>query len=286
MHMYADDTQLYMSFKPDELNLAVTHLNSDLDSISKASNNHALTLNASKTKVLLFGTNNLYQRFVKDVKLKLNNVELEVVSEAKNLGLWMDNSFRFRLHVSKCIQKAYSCMRLMYPHRTYLSTKMKTILCETLVLSQFSYCSSVYSFCLDSVYKHKIQKVQNSCLRFIFGIKKYDHVSHKLRELNWLNMQNRFILQSSTLFHSIIFNEKPSYLCDKIIFRSNVHSVNIRNKNALAAPSHKTAQFERSFTYNIYKIYNGIEESLKILRISTFKRHMRELLLKKQHQAN
>lgn len=285
MHMYADDTQLYLSFKPEELNLAVNILNSDLDSILKASNDHALTLNASKTKVLLFGTSNLYQKNSKNIKLKLDNVELEIVTEAKNLGLWMDNSFRYKLHVSKCIQKAYSCMRLMYPHRTYLSTRIKTILCETIVLSQFSYCSSVYNFCLDSLHKNKIQKVQNSCLRFIFGIKKYDHVSHKLREVQWLNMQNRFTLQASTLFHSIILNEKPGYLYDKIITRSNIHNVNVRNKNALAAPSHKTSQFERSFTYNIYKIYNGLDNSLKSLKVSAFKKHMRELLLKKQHQA-
>lgn len=177
-------------------------------------------------------------------------------------------------------------MRLLYPHRSYLSTKIKSILCETIILSQFSYCSSVYSFCLDAAYRSKIQKVQNSCLRFIFGIRKYHHVSHKLEELRWLNMQNRFILQSSTLFHSIIVNGKPSYLSDKIIIRSEVHNINVRNKNALTAPPHRTAQFERSFTFNVYKIYNNLEDSLKCLKLATFKTHVRESLFKNQNQAS
>ena len=78
------------------------------------------------------------------------------------------------------------------------------MMCESLVLSQFNYCSQVYGPCLDAVDAYRIQKVQNACLRYIFKIRKYDHITYKLKEVEWLNMRSRFKLQSLTLYHRVL----------------------------------------------------------------------------------
>lgn len=35
------------------------------------------------------------------------------------------------------------------------------------------------------------QQVQNSCVRFVFGLRKFDHISAKRKMLNWSTMEDR-----------------------------------------------------------------------------------------------
>lgn len=151
------------------------------------------------------------------------------------------------------------------------------------MLSNFNYFSQVFSPCIDSITLQKIQKVQNSCLRYIFGIRKYQHISHKLKDCNWLNMTNRFSLHLACLFNKVIKTKQPSYLYKKIIFRGNAHNVNIRNKNLIKAPKHRSSLFKRSFSYNIFKNYNNLPPHLQIeTKDSSFKRKLRKILLEAQ----
>jgi len=54
-HLYADDTQLFLSFHPSEFHSNITHLQSALQQISSWMTANLLTLNSSKTEFLLVG---------------------------------------------------------------------------------------------------------------------------------------------------------------------------------------------------------------------------------------
>lgn len=282
-HMYADDTQIYYSFPPSELDTALEKINSDLNTVADISAKHHLHLNPSKSVVMIFGTRAVLNRLDNPVDIYINNTKIPIVNSHRNLGLTMDNSFRYKTHIANCLKQAYLKLRLLYPHRSYLSQKIKTFLCETLVLSHFNYSSQVFSHCLDSDTLYKIQKVQNSCLRYIFGIGKFQHISHKLKQVQWLNMKNRFYLNTACMYNKIIKTHKPSYLFNKITFRANIHSVNIRNKNVITPPTHSTTQFERSFSFTISRIYNDIPPDVKSLpTLSQFKKKLKSTLLSQQ----
>ena len=156
------------------------------------------------------------------------------------------------------------------------------MLCDSLVLSHFSYCAPLYHSAIDSVDIKRIQRVQNSCLRFIYGIRKYDRVSYKLKEIGWLSMVNRRRLQCAIFYHKIVVTRKPPYLYNKITFRSDVHNLNTRFRGRLSPPPHRLALFRRSFTYQICHSYNDIPESLKTAAPSTFRNRMFALLLQSQ----
>lgn len=157
------------------------------------------------------------------------------------------------------------------------------MLCESLVLSHFSYCNVVYFPCIDKDTTMKIQRVQNSCIRYIFGIRKFQHISHKFHELGWLNMSNRFSLQAGCLIHNIIHSKTPPYLLNRIKFRTDVHNLNLRNVMCITPPIHKSSFFERSFTFTIYKIYNSIPKNITQLNCKAFKNNYFTLLYKKQY---
>jgi len=280
IHMYADDTQLYYSFHRDGIKEASQCINDDLNALSTLSHKHSLVLNPSKSAVVLFGKYDL--ALINNFNIAINNQTLPLKTVCKNLGLHIDSGLKFKEHVSQCIKKAYSNLKLIFHNRKYLNVQLKQNLCNCLVLSQFNHCDVVYGPCLSAFDSERIQRLQRSCLRLIHGVRKFEPISHKLRSTGWLNMYNRRLLHSLTLFHKIITNRAPPYLYNKIRFRTDVHNLNLRHRNTITIPSHRTTFFKRSFCYNVAKCYNMCTPVQKQLSVKAFKKQMRTFLFKRQ----
>lgn len=277
IHLYADDTQVYYSFFPDDWHLANKYINEDLSSLIAASEAHNLYINSKKSFVMLFGKHRrrLRQRLVVRVK----DAPLLFTDHAKILGVVLDTDLRFKKHINQCIQRAYISLKILFPHRNILSQSLKRQLSDSLVLSHFNYCDVVYNPCIDKLDAVRIQRVQKSCLRFIFGIRKYDPVSYKLKEVKWLDMGDRRNCHSLVLFHKIILTGCPPYLANKIEYRTDVHHLNLRYKGLISPPQHRTSFFRRSFTFNIYRLYNEVPIMYKSLMTSAFGTYMKRYLL-------
>ena len=273
-HYYADDTQVYLSFKKENVVDGCEAINSDLQSLQSISLKHSLYLNPKKCCIMIFGTKNHVDSIKNLISIKIDDSVLPIRDNVKNLGVVFDSSLRFNQHISQCIQKAYLRLKLLYSYRHELSTKLKIILCDSLVLSIFTHGDVVYGNCLTSIQKRKIQKVQNSCLRLIYGIRKRDKISHKLIDTKWLNMEGRRRLHEACFYHKILLCKSPSYLYNKIIFRSHVHSLNIRFRGRITPPMHRSSMFERSFTFNVAKLYNSLPDCLGTLTLPTFRHNV------------
>lgn len=271
IHMYADDIQLYYSFSKCDIDSAMSHINHDLNNLSDMSKAHNLYLNPGKSKILLFGSPANVEVAKQDIILSIDNIAIPIVDEAKNLGVVMDNTFRFRKHVSLCLQRGYGSLKMLYPHRSYLSRPVKVALCSSLVLSRLQHCCQLYSACLDGEYAYKVQKLQNSCLRYIYGVRKYEHISHFLKPTNWLNMNNRFKMYRLCFYHSVMTKKEPRYLYNKIRYRTDVHNINIRRKDAISIPRHNMEMYKRSFSYSICTEYNDVPSELKLLHMKSFR---------------
>lgn len=282
IHMYADDTQVYYSFPLKDVQLARQRLNYDLKRLADLSSQHALLLNPSKSVLLLFGKKQDRLTLKNNFEISINDTPVKMSESAKNLGVIIEPMLRFRQHILKNVQKAYNGLRLLFPHRRYLLTNVKKTLCDSLVLSQLIYCSPVYSPCLSQDDMNRVQRVQNSCIRFIYGIRKFQHVSHKFSELGWLKMRNRFNTITLCLYHKVLLFKTPPYLYNKISFRSDVHNINIRYKGLITTPIHKTSFFERSFGYSIASLYNDLPAEFKYLNLPKFKKEVKKYLFKQQ----
>lgn len=278
--MYADDTQIFYSFFPKDADRACELINQDLNTLYTFSQDHSLFLNPKKTVALLFGKNKDRLLNKESMQLIINNVPVSFSEESKVLGLWLDSELRFDKHISECIRKSIFKLKMLYSSRTMLDTSLKLMLCESLVLSTFNHCNVVYGPCLTAANCQRIQKIQNYCLRFAYGIRRRCSVRHKLKDAGWLSMKQRRTFHSAVLFHKIMQLKKPSYLHKKIIFRTDVHNLNVRFKGTITPPIHKTSLFERSFSYNVSALYNAIPTVLKSKSILSFKKAYKSVLLR------
>ena len=81
--------------------------------------------------------------------------------------------------------------------------------------------------------KLRIQRVQNSCIRYIFGIRKYDHISSYLKKQDTLKIEGRTQSHALTMMHKIVNKTAPSYLTDKVSYRLDIHGHDTRNRMLL-----------------------------------------------------
>lgn len=279
-HFYADDTQIYHSFEASEVITACRRINSDLAALGSISRDFCLSVNPIKSKVMIFGRVPSRRKIQHQISIEIDGEQLPMVDQCRNLGLEMDTNFKYEAHVTKIVRSAYANLRLLYAHRDYLDQASRRVLTESLVLSHFNYADVVYGPSLTQKQYLRLQRVQNSCVRFIYGLRKYDHVSEKYKELQWLRMRWRMIHHSCCLFQKIIATHTPPYLYDKITFRTDVHNINVRHKNSVTIPKHKTKIFQGSFTYFLARCDKIVPVDIKRLRFHGFKKILKTYLLK------
>ncbi|CAH2108077.1 unnamed protein product [Euphydryas editha] len=287
-HIYADDIQIYLSFKPHDINQSLSKINDDLDRIFSWSQSNALVLNATKTKYIVLGTRKQVQLVrMRDPAIFINGTRLECVSEVRNLGLILDEHMRFEKHVSETIRGCFYRLKVLYRIRNSIDEKTRIRLCETLVLSKFNYVDSVIGPRLLERTKKSIQRVQNACARYCFNIPRRDHVTPYINQASMLKMENRRRLHLATMLFGIVKYRMPAYLFDRLNWARDVNtSHSTRSQSyALSIPIHRTAAFRGSFKYAATKCWNNLPPPLRSIGTQmNFKRLYRHYLLMEQKQ--
>lgn len=275
IHMYADDTQLYYAYNKETSAIEEGKVNDDLSRLVEVSNKHNLKLNPSKSSAIFFGNST-------PLSITLNGDLINPVNKSRNLGIVFDNKLRFSEHITHILSRSFVKLRVLYSSRHIISSALKTTLCESLILSLTNYCDYLYGPCLSVKDAARLQKLQNSCLRLIFGIRKFERISHTLAQVGWLNMCNRRKLHMLAFYHKIIKTGMPPYLYNRIRYRTDVHNLNLRNKNLICLPRFRTCQYTRSFSYNVAKYYNALGQDYKSMSMFIFKKRLKRDLFLKQ----
>lgn len=281
-YAYADDIQLMYTFHPTNAQHASNCVNTDLNILTNYCKNNALQINALKTSAMLFCGKHIYEYLTSNIHIYINNEEIAFVEKVKSLGLILDKNFKFTDHVNMLIKKSYVSLRILYANKNIINYKIRKKLCECTILPMLNYCNLIYYSCLDVITRNRLQKIQNTCCRLIYGLRKYDHISAKIKELNWLKLNYTYKFHLLNFVHRILITSTPSYLRNKLIHRSQVHNLNIRQTGLLTMPHHKTAMFEKSFSYNAVKHYNWLDQRFKSYKVTTFRHKVKSFL--NQHQ--
>ena len=91
-HLYADNTQLYLSFKPSILNSkldCITRIENCIYEINVWMTQNLLKLNSNKTEFILFGTRHQLSK-VCDISIQIGSDTIKPANHVRNLGFVMD----------------------------------------------------------------------------------------------------------------------------------------------------------------------------------------------------
>lgn len=285
-HMYADDTQLYYNCKVSDVINEIDKINVDLKAVEQFSDKNCLKLNTAKSIYIILGShyNLLKLKHISLPPIVINNKLIERKTHVRNLGVTFDEVLSWTKHINLIVGKAYGKLKQVYRFKKFLSHESKIRICESYVLSHFNYCDVVYQNMSDFL-KQKIQKVQNSCFRFIFGLRKYDHISYCLKKTDTLNMEERRLLHGLTLMYKIEKKLAPTYLLERITKHLNNHNYNTRFRHNIVIERCSTTKRKNAFFSKFSKMYNELSKILnfKDIAILTFKKRIKKYLIENRN---
>ena len=142
-----------------------------------------------------------------------------------------------------------------------MSEELKLWLVKSLIIPYIDYCDTVFTNVSASL-QTRLDRIMNSCIRFVCCLRKFDHISVAKQNLDLLTGELRRKTHFATLVYKIFRSRQPKYLYDKLMFSD--HSYETRTKDNPAIPKHRTVCFESSFTYLAPKIWNELPESIRL----------------------
>ena len=283
-HFFADDIQLYTHCSVEPLPTALANLNEDLDRISTWARNRGVLLNPLKTQLIVVGTSNKLSKIPWDLlpQVTINGTVIERSKVVKDLGVSVDENLNWQKQVQETCKKVYGSLHSLNRMRNLLSVQAKRQLVQTFIFPIFDYCQ----VCLTDIRVEQLNKLNralNSCVRFIFNLKKRDHISRFYKELKWLKIENRRKLQLAVQTFKIVNNLSPEYLKNEFVLLSVHNSRESRSGNTLKIPAHKTDAFARSFAVSAARLWNSIPSGIRELRtVRAFREAYKELLFNNQ----
>jgi hypothetical protein len=143
---------------------------------------------------------------------------------------------------------------------------------QTLIISRLSYCDNVYGPAILQRDSNRLQLIQNSCIRFAYRIRKFDHISSKFEESGWLRLEKLRKSHIISLTHKILNCGQPFYLASRLVVLRG------RNKHSLLIPRSRSLMYNRSFSYAAAKSYNSIPTAFKHYSLYNFKKKLKAWL--------
>ena len=173
VHAYADDTQLYIAFKPNPEHAAdaVAAMQAYIVDIRRWMLMDHLMINDDKTEFLVIGTRQQLSKVNID-SLCVGNATVLSSSEVKNLGCWLDNQLKMDSHINKIRKAAFFHLFNIRRIRKFLSFDNTQVLVNALVTSRLDYCNSVL-YGLPATELQKLQRIQNAAVRLICNIGRF-----------------------------------------------------------------------------------------------------------------
>ena len=204
--VYVDDTKVFLSLHPRD--------------ITDASN-------ALKTKLLVIGVPQLLRNLPR-LSITILGKEIEPVSVARDLDVYIDQTLNYNEHISKlvssCVHKLVQINRIKH----LLDRKTLLLMINAFVFSKLFYCSTVWgNTSLPNI--KKLPLVQNFAGKIALGLKKIDHISQGLKSLGWLSIEDKLRLNTAVMVHKCLHHRVPIYLKDKFVYRSQVHNRQLRS---------------------------------------------------------
>ena len=142
-HVYADDTQIYVSLTTPDTCRSLNQLRDCLQDVSLWMKNSKLKLNADKTEFLIIGTSTQRAKLDGFFPTHIVSQSITPATSVLNLGVTFDENFNFKQHISKTCRCCFYHIRDLCRIRRFLSLSVAKTIATALVSSRLDYCNSL-----------------------------------------------------------------------------------------------------------------------------------------------
>jgi Reverse transcriptase (RNA-dependent DNA polymerase) len=221
-HFYADDLQIYLSGNKEDIADIIARVNEDLEAIFQWSTENGLLLNPGKTQAMVVSNGAVVGPLP---SLFLGGVPLEWRDEVNDLGLIIDSRLRFDGQVTKVCKKVYATLYRLRLLKFMTPKSVRLKLCKALLIPHFFYCDVIYSR-LGVADFRRLEVAFNSCTRYVFGLRRFDHLSVNRNAVLGIPLGLYFDYRVLLFFFRLIRSGCPNYLFSSLVRARSSRTLN------------------------------------------------------------
>ena len=148
-----------------------------------------LKLNGNKTEFIMFGTTHQLDK-ISHIEVRTENEVIAPVEFVRNMGFFMDCLLRNTYHVKKIVYNLYSKLWDLRSIRTHIDIETVKIIIQVITPLKLDCCNSLLAGTSQQQII-KLQQIQNMACQIIYNIRKFDHISDKMKDLHWHEINER-----------------------------------------------------------------------------------------------
>lgn len=220
-----------------------------------------LVLNASKTNVIQFRTN-------ERVQLNLNSKFSDLyVNHAKFLGINLDQHLRWDTHLQDLKLKLSKCIFGIRRIKNIVDQQTALLTYYGMVHSQISYCTLLWG---NSTHMAEIFRTQKKCIRAVFSLKQQESCKHYFTEFKIMTAYSIYIQQ----LLNFVKKHENTFVKSK-----DVHQHSTRQNSLIYNKCVHLTVSEKDVLYIGPKLYNMLPSNIRQLSFKKFKTTIKKKLL-------
>ena len=281
-HMYADDTQLYLSIEPTNLSDLIHSFEKCIHDVKNWMLHNRLKLNDEKTEIIVCNPKK-FPVLIDEITVGQDKVKFS--KSAKNLGVIFDDDLSMDTHVKSLCKGVYLEIRRLKHMSRFVDEQSLKTLAASFILSKFDYCNALFKK-LNCTQIQKLQKLQNFAARVICRKSIFEHVTPCLIYLHWLPIKYRVDFKIAMLVFKCLNGLAPSYLSELLeIYQPNR---NLRSCNKFLLQSKRTnfkTLGDKSFSSAAPVVWNALPFYLRSeTSLSAFKTKLKTFYFREAFQ--
>lgn len=203
----------------------------------------------------------------------VDGIQVRYERSINNLGIMMDSALSWRDHVGHISNRVYKILYQLRRDSHIFPTNIRIHLIKTLILPHFDYGCLVYND-LSGELNLKLERVLNACVRFIFDVPIFEHITPFYHRLGWMRLETRRSYILGTFLYNLFKNKSPGYLHDLFKFRCEMGVRALRSSaERIVIPNHRTAAYGGSFMIASARLWNSLPSEIRSMKsLGRFKR--------------
>ena len=232
-HKYADDTQLYTevrSLVPSQMEA----LSQCVSALTFWFLDNGLQLNSTKSEAMILGSRQGLSRLEAVASLDIGDGHVEVKDEIKILGVHLDPTLSMNTQVKSLIKTSNFHIRSLRHVRRGLTFESAKMIALGLVTSRLDYCNSLL-YGTSKANIGRLQRVQSDLARVVLQAAGNASSKPLLKQLHWLQVQQRIMFKIALVTFNERTFEQPSYLHS--LLDNYIPPRNLRSEGSTSPPS-------------------------------------------------
>ena len=279
VHLYADDTQLYIFFSiKSDISSPVQKVEACISEIRSWMRKNKLKLNDDKTEYMVISSDRVKAGLcIPD--LLIGATKLKSSNAVRNLGAMFDDTLKMTNQISAITKRSHFHLRNIRSIRKSLTKAATEQLIHAFITSTLDNCNALLCG-LPSNLIGRLQRIQNMAARVVALKSKYDSITPVLIDLHWLPVKSRIEFKILVLVWKALNGIGPSYIRDLLTLYCPARVLRSCDNMNLCIPKTRLKTYgDRAFSVAAPKLWNRLPVQIKSSKtLASFKRQLKTQL--------